>query len=532
MATATLEEISLAKTITGGKKEHNIRKITVGKPNLMVPGPGKVLMLLGATGAGKSTLVDGLVNNIMGVRYDDDYRYKLIDDEEKASQAHSQTKWITAYTFHQQDDLKLPYTFTVIDTPGYGDTEGLERDKQITKQIKEFFSIKGPQGIDHLDGIGLVVPNALPRFTNTQKYIFDCMLGIFGNDVVNNIFMMVTFADGSPPPVLAAIEKADIQYQKYFTFNNQLNGENESPILKKAFWEMGAKSFDDFFSSFHQVEKISLTVTNDVLCEREKLVSLVDNIQKNILLGLEKIDQLQEVKRAVSKNHEKDLTEGKTFIYTSKECALRKVKLPRGYFVTNCSRCNTTCHFPCKIPEDKDKANCLAMKINGYCKFCPSAGKCHWRDHHNSQHRFVSCFVEEKGKSSDLNKRYGVTAKNKSQAPAIIINGLGKEIVETSEVIFFWISEAKDTINYLKTIALIPNPLSSEIDYIDIMIEGEKRNVKSGFQRRISAYEEVRKRAVVLNAITDAKEKEEYLRKLKVSSISWLRNCFQKIITT
>lgn len=44
--------------------------------------------------------------------------------------------------------------------------------------------------IDHLDGSGLVVQSSLPRLTQTQKYTFDSILSIFGNDVSKNIFMI------------------------------------------------------------------------------------------------------------------------------------------------------------------------------------------------------------------------------------------------------------------------------------------------------------------------------------------------------
>lgn len=42
-------------------------------------------MLVGATGSGKSTLIDGMINYITDVSWDDEFRFTLIDllDEEK-----------------------------------------------------------------------------------------------------------------------------------------------------------------------------------------------------------------------------------------------------------------------------------------------------------------------------------------------------------------------------------------------------------------------------------------------------------------
>ena len=45
-------------------------------------------MLVGATGTGKSTLVDGLVNYILGVKWDDPFRFSIIDLEQEEKDRH------------------------------------------------------------------------------------------------------------------------------------------------------------------------------------------------------------------------------------------------------------------------------------------------------------------------------------------------------------------------------------------------------------------------------------------------------------
>ena len=106
--------------------------INAENPNL--PTPGKVLMILSATGTSKSTFINALTNHIYGVDWNSDFRYKLITNEGVSSQTNSQTSWITAYIFYITNTYStLPYTLTVIDTPGFGDT----REKEIAHQIKE-----------------------------------------------------------------------------------------------------------------------------------------------------------------------------------------------------------------------------------------------------------------------------------------------------------------------------------------------------------------------------------------------------------
>ena len=163
---------------------------------------------------------------------------------------------ITAYTFYKEPGSNLPYTLTVIDTPGFGDTGGLTRDKQIVSQIKELFSIAGEEGIDVLHGIGFVTQAPLARLTPTQQYVFDAILSAFGKDVANNIILMITFADGMQPPVLDAVKAANVPYQAFFKFNNSalFASKSADDDFDRMFWKMGTKSFDEFFKMFSSAQ--------------------------------------------------------------------------------------------------------------------------------------------------------------------------------------------------------------------------------------------------------------------------------------
>ena len=91
-------------------EDQGLYKYGVGTPPKAAnPKPERVLMVLGATGVGKSTMINGLTNYVLGVKFSDTFRYKVVTDEGSGSQAHSQTKTITAYTFYP---TILPYTLT------------------------------------------------------------------------------------------------------------------------------------------------------------------------------------------------------------------------------------------------------------------------------------------------------------------------------------------------------------------------------------------------------------------------------------
>lgn len=50
----------------------------------------KTILLVGATGSGKSTLVDGIVNYLMGVKFDDPFRFTLVKLEKDEEKTHNQ----------------------------------------------------------------------------------------------------------------------------------------------------------------------------------------------------------------------------------------------------------------------------------------------------------------------------------------------------------------------------------------------------------------------------------------------------------
>ncbi|MEK0194028.1 GTPase [Microcoleus anatoxicus] len=511
-------------------KKNLISKYHIGKSSLPEPSE-KVLMVVGATGAGKTTLINGMVNYILGVEWKDDFRFKLIVEEGGYSQAHSQTKSITAYTLHPMKGSNLTYKLTIIDTPGFGDTEGLKRDKFIINQIREFFSM--PNGIPHLDGIGFVVQNSQSRLTPTQKYIFDSILSIFGNDVASNIFIMVTFADAEYPPVMAAIKEDNISHSQFFQFNNSAVFAQKHAVKNKKFtemfWDMGFTSFEEFFTDLQKAETKSLQLTKEVLKERKQLETLIEGLLPQIKKGLSQLNQLQQ-EEAMLDQHKANINANKNFTFPVKVTKTRQVNKPSGSYVTNCSQCGRTCHDNCAYSDDEDKYRCSAMDNGGIenaiCTVCP--GKCSWRLHRNRPYRIEDYEETETRTVDDLKKRYNIAVSGKNQVESII-NELNKELQAVCEDVFRMIQLAQQSLRRLNAIALKPNPLT-EVQYIDLLIESEKQEGKLGWEQRIAYYQEARECAQLLSNMKNATdiEKEENIKEWAKKLISKLKDAKSK----
>ena len=486
MSVYELPKLDITRDDTNG-----IATVQVGPRGAhLASSPGKVLMLVGATGSGRTTLINAMVNYLFGVGWEDDFRFKMIVEEAAKDQSKSVTKWITAYTIPAQEGSPVPYTLTIIDTPGFGDTEGIEWDELIVKQVKKLFSKKGPGGIDQLHGIGFVAQSALARLTTTQRYIFDSILAMFGKDVEKNVFMMITFADGQRPSVLDAVKASKISYETAFKFNNSaIYSENKQDAFDRLLWDMGLSSLLTFFTSLGKMPAISLQLTRQVLDERVRLKAIMKRLQDQIQKGLD----LRQTKDVVKK-HEADIERAKEFEFLVTLEEPHKIKLKAGEYTTNCLKCNYTCHFPC-YTQDKERSP--AMR-GGYCTVCP--GKCHWSQHVNDQYRIEWRNRTEKRTFGDLKKKYYDVKSGKSKLESIAGN-LAWELERKGAEVYETIKRARECFLYLDEIALKPNPLS-EVEHIELMIESEKQQKNPGFEARISTLMKVKEQAKLLSKVT------------------------------
>nr|XP_033810315.1 uncharacterized protein LOC117364795 [Geotrypetes seraphini]XP_033810324.1 uncharacterized protein LOC117364795 [Geotrypetes seraphini] len=473
----------------------------------------KVIMVLGATGSGKTTLINGMINYILGVTWKDKFRFKLIDEQTNRSQAESQTSSITAYQLNYQEGFQIPYNLTIIDTPGFGDTRGIDRDRFLLEEIRRFFSI--PNGIDHIDAVCFVAQASLARLTHTQKYIFDSILSIFGNDIADNILILVTFADGQKPPVLEAIIASDIPCSKdqtgspaHFKFNNSAlfahNAANnplhsdEDENFDEMFWKMGTKSLKNFFTAMRQLQTKSLLLTKEVLEERKQLETLVEGLQPQIRAGLTKQEELRNITAALNQNKDK-MKANENFEYETSKTVEKREEVTD--FITNCHKCHYTCHYPCGIPNDDEKYNCWAMDTYRNCRICPS--RCVWNVHFNQKYKWIYENEVVKGTYHDLKKNYE-SAYGEVMTAEQMFKQLEAELSGVEEKVLELINMLSKCLQRLEEIALRPNPLSTP-EYIDLLIISEKEEAKPGYQARIKSLVTVRERAVIISNIANKK---------------------------
>ena len=65
----------------------------------------------------------------------------------------------------------------------------------------------------------------------------------------------------------------------------------------------------------------------------------------------------------------------------------------------------------------------------------------------------------------------------------------------------------------LDEIALKPNPLT-QVEYLELLIESEKRECKPGWKQRLRYIEEAKSQAEILSKVKDEKESQKLMRTL------------------
>ncbi|CAG0902345.1 unnamed protein product, partial [Darwinula stevensoni] len=95
-----------------------------------------------------------------------------MDEDKEQSQANDEKNLIMTYVLNWQKEFTLPYTLTLIDIPGFDDSERIESLDQLRSRIRSIFLNDGNNGVEQVDGICFVVQASKSSLTYNQKNIF------------------------------------------------------------------------------------------------------------------------------------------------------------------------------------------------------------------------------------------------------------------------------------------------------------------------------------------------------------------------
>ncbi|KAK2913244.1 hypothetical protein Q8A67_001643 [Cirrhinus molitorella] len=464
----------------------------------------KIVLLVGETGTGKTTLINTMVNYLLDVKFEEEMWYEITEEEGAGDQSESQTSEITVYEFFH---VKSPISLTIIDTPGYGDTRGLEKDLEVAENLATLFQSKD---VCEVDAVCFVIKASKNRLSDRQHYIISSILSLFGKDIVNNIVFLITHSDGLPPTnVLGGINKAKIPCRRdksgepvHFIFNNrqaEARHTKERHIrAQRDAWEDSMEGMGHFLHFLDENNRRSLELTSHVLIERIHLEASICNLQLRVEeMESKKFEKLQ-IQEQIRKNREK-IEESKNFTIKFKRTVKQKVPIEskswKNRKATTCTVCQENCHeFDCWWSSNPSK--CEVMK-NGYCTVCTR--KCHHSKHVKENKKYVIRNSSMTMEFDDLKKEYE-KAQEESKKFLVIMDHLDMNLKEIQNKKTTLLTHAYQTIKHLSKIALKPDSAFT-LHHLDFFIP---RVREAGKEEWVRELEEMRRNAVADEANKDA----------------------------
>ncbi|XP_067297162.1 probable DNA double-strand break repair Rad50 ATPase [Pseudorasbora parva] len=480
-----------------------VRKWTYGRKDARKQ--NKIVLLVGETGAGKTTLINTMVNYVLEVNVEEELWYE-ITEEEARDQSESQTSEITMYEVCPEES---PVSLTIIDTPGYGDTRGLEKDLEVAENLAMLF--QSSDGVCEIDAVCFVIQASKNRLSDRQHYIISSALSLFGNDIVNNILFLITHSDGLPPKnVLSAINKAQIPCRRdkkgqpvHFLFNNRQSDarHNDKRYLRaqRDAWEDSMDSMKDFLQSLDEKNRRSLELTSDVLMERIQFEAFICNLQLRVKEKESKKSEKNQIQQAMRENKEM-LDRDTNFIIRIQKAVKEKVPIGstsitswKSRKATTCTVCEENCHeFGCWWSSDPSK--CEVMK-NGYCTVCTR--RCHHSKHVREDKKYIVSFSNVMVKFDDIKNEY---ERAQTKRFGVVMDNLDKDLQEIEDQKQILLFNAYKTIKHLSQIALKPDSTLT-LQHLDFFIP---RLREAGKETWVKELEEMRRTAETEEANKDA----------------------------
>eukprot|EP01084_Bolivina_argentea_P246658 412760_1 len=493
------------------------QRLKAPKHRIIGTGNNKVIMIVGQTGAGKTTLINSMMNYIYGVEFDDPYRFRLIQEKPKdQGQAESQTDHVSTYEIKQANGWKIPYDLTIIDTPGFADTRGIEKDKQIVADIRYFFE----NILDGIDGVCFVVKSTDNRLTGAQNYVFNNVLNLWAKDILDNIFVLLTFCDGKRPPVMDALNQhSTLKNCHIFRLNNSAYSEdpanrnpNEDDSFDQMFWNMGSKCFENFFAKLNETRTKSINESREVLKQREAIQVKIEGISNSVDDALSQQQNIANQERII-KEKQKEIDNNKQVWHDEEYKEWVKID-STSKIITTCFKCpNATCHKGCSV---KDKLYCCVMNDDKICNQCG----CHASKHENRSYYYErQSFTKQVSNWDEYpsTQEKAEAAKLGLSKSDMLLRSLEKKKKDVETQVQMMIADILKYRNFLEQVALRPT-LTTVGDYIDQLIQNEEDSPQRD-NKKIKQLKRYKKQENYINEIlkTGDKTKIENLYGIKAT---------------
>ena len=459
-----------------------------------------VILLVGETGTGKTSWINAFVNFLFGVTEDDEFRFKLIDENDEDTQTESKTQCVTVYRLAHQKGMAVNYGITLIDTPGFGDTRGIGRDKQIENEIHTLFGRRNGY-LDYINAVAFVMPANASRLSPTMKYIFDSIISLFGKNLKENLILVATHGTTKPKHAIEALKEYNIKIRNSYHFENaevlKTKYNDNAQCRKNIVWSSTMKMFKDLSGDLSKMSQKSVSQTQEVLDERERIKLHVANLRMDINDGIKVLEQFKKELNYLTERGDGPQCNTTPIISYIEN---KRIEDDTGQLHNNCERCQVTCHVGC---QESDPVHCIVMeRRNGEAACTICINKCSWHFHSLQPLRNGRIATEKLANKEDIENRYVHTGKKLTRNE--LCQNLKNDFESVSIRVKASISKIDQALTRLNKIALLSWP-KTQVDYIDKLMIVERQQMKEGYIDRLQLLDALKQEAKHLQSIDSGK---------------------------
>jgi len=516
------------------------------------------ILLLGETGVGKSTFINAFANylnydNLTDAQsgdmeilitskftmMDENYEMKTIkigeDDlnENTDNKGASATQGCISYPFSVDDDKVI----RLIDTPGIGDTRGIDKDKENFDNILKYISYH-----KYLNGICILLKPNSARLNVVFRFCIQELLSHLHKNAKENIAFCFTNARSTfyrPGETLPALKKQlkDLEdrsgveiktnRETMYCFDNEAfrflaalkNGIKFSETDKKSFAESWKKSVDESQLLFkYLVTRVPHKVDDTIsLNNARKIVLLLCKplgdigklIQDNISIIRDEQSKIENSCRSIKDLEKNKYTKQTKLIpeqlghprtvCTDTNC-IKVYKVGSVTMTDHISHCHPHCYLTgvqTEVINNPALTHCSAIDRNENCRKC----SCHWSKHMHITYENRTTFIDVIDKNIEKqikdNKSYQEIKQGVIDRKRKHINSLEEEQRKITSI------SAKFA-HFLKhsAIAAFNDAYADYLDYLIHVQEVMRDSKNDNYNKEI------------LEGL--AKSKSEYLTKVKI----------------
>ena len=357
------------------------------------------MLLIGETGSGKTSFLNLLCNSklfeelgtkVDAAKFNQIKHYNNLKIED--STARAMASKTSDAMFYNTEVCQM--RMTVIDTPGFGDSRGMEQDTENVKKI-----IDALRHEDHINCVCLVINGRQARMSASLKYVLTEISTILPKEVFDNIVVVFTNT-ADPLDCNFDISELDPFFGRRIGCASYI--ENPYCRIEKAKQKAGRLSVDliarslrkSFIDTAETLHSLQETIKDFKKVHTLHFITLYDKkqeIERDVIIILASYDEQTELEKEIKiLEEEVDAHLKSKSLYsdfkTTREVEISKpVPTPDERHNTLCGAagCYSNCHLPCYLDKSYDKEefkNCAAM---GGTETCQKCGHSYQHHYHN-----------------------------------------------------------------------------------------------------------------------------------------------------